>query len=75
MSKSGCPSMIFDPSDEYMHATPYRGGYIVTDHGEHMGFIKKLKAGWRIEASYRDTSGSWYKACVRAAEFLEGMGK
>lgn len=41
--------MLADANDVYFQLQPYRGGYIVTDHGTHIGYIKKVKAGWQTK--------------------------
>ena len=56
---------------ERMILTPQAGGWHVTDSGEYMGFVKKLKKGWKIDAAGKDTSGRHFQACKKATELLD----
>jgi hypothetical protein len=48
-----------------------RGKWFVTDHGEAMGSVQKLKAGWKIDAMHQGKSGREYDACAKAAALLD----
>ena len=36
-------------NSDFLYCQPSRGGYIVELRGEYMGYVKKLKAGWKLE--------------------------
>lgn len=56
---------------DFLAATPYKGGWIVTERGEHMGFIKKLKSGWKLDPLGHDRRGRFYQACERASRLID----
>lgn len=48
---------------------PNRGEWIVSYQGEHMGSVKKLKSGWKLNGMY--SGGRWEAALKRATELLD----
>ncbi len=58
-------------TDDFLRALPSRGGWIVEYRGEYLGEVKRLKAGWRIDALHKVTSGRTYDLLVRATELLD----
>jgi hypothetical protein len=58
-------------TDDFLHAQPHEGGWIITYRGEYLGSVKKLKAGWRIDAVGKSTSGLRYDTLVRATELID----
>jgi len=58
---------LADAEDAYFQLAPFQGGWIVTDHGEHIGHVKHYKAGWKLDG--------WNKAPLkRAVALLEADG-
>jgi RadC-like JAB domain len=58
-------------NDDFLVLQAYRGGWIVTSHGVHMGFVKKLKKGWKIDPVGMRQSGDAYEKCKLATELLD----
>ena len=52
MPWSANTKVLVDANDPFFHVNPYKGGWIVTDHGEHIGSVKKLKAGWTLNPTW-----------------------
>jgi hypothetical protein len=46
---------LADANDVFFQMSPYQGGFIVTNRGEHIGFVKKSKSGWKKDGHYRPT--------------------
>jgi hypothetical protein len=61
-------SMLADAGDVYFQLQPYRGGWIVIDHGTHLGYVRKVKGGWNVKG-YPDS------AMNRACRLLDESGK
>lgn len=59
---------LADADDKFFQLQPYEGGWIVTDHGVHVGSVKKLKGGWKKD-------GYPVSALDRAIRLLEESGK
>lgn len=53
---------------DYTTASPYRGGYIISSHGEHMGTIKKTSKGWKYDPLKMGTDPEGKKLRIAAAE-------
>jgi hypothetical protein len=53
----------------YLDLQPMRGKWIVTQSGEYMGSVRKLKAGWELDAYPR--GGRNEASCRRAADLLQ----
>ena len=66
---SGSKSLL--DAETFTSLQPYKGGWIVTQRGEYMGFVKKLKGGWKIDAHYGATSGRNFEACEFATKLLD----
>ena len=62
---------LVDASDRYFHLTPHKGGYLVTQQGESMGSLKKLKAGWKFDPYYKSMEGRHGEAMRRAAALVD----
>ena len=55
-----------DAADLFFQLQPYKGGWLVVDHGVSCGFVKKLKAGWKKDGY------SYPEALERAVRLLGG---
>lgn len=59
---------LVDASDPFFNLQPNRGGWIVSDHGEYKGSVKKLKSGWKIEGVHGRNDDP---ALIRATVLLD----
>jgi hypothetical protein len=59
---------LVDANDRYFNLQPYRGGWIVTSNGVHMGFVKKTAKGWTLDHAF---SRGAEEALARAARLLD----
>lgn len=56
---------------DLLRAQAYKGGWILVYRGEHLGSVKKLKSGWKIDALGKATSGHLYDVMKRGTELLD----
>lgn len=64
--------VIHDANDRYFHLQPYKGGFIVSNQGEAMGSLKKLKAGWKMSpVGMREESSRQGEALRHAAALAD----
>jgi hypothetical protein len=62
---------LHDASDHYFVVSPYKGGFLVTQQGESMGSLKKLKGGWKFDPYYKSMEGRHGEAMRRAAALVD----
>lgn len=63
---------LVDADDPLFHLTPYRGGWIVVQSGEHIGHVKKLKRGWVVSPPW--ATGRQKQLLDRACQLLDASG-
>jgi hypothetical protein len=62
---------IHDVQNRYFHLQPYKGGFIVSNQGEMMGSLKKLKAGWKFDPIGKQMVGRWGETLRHAAALVD----
>lgn len=56
--------------DPFLQLQSHKGGFLVVDHGEAIGSIKKLKAGWTMSPTW--AAGRQKETLERAMALVDG---
>jgi hypothetical protein len=66
---------LVDAGDRYFNLQPYKGGWIVTVNGVHMGTVKKLKSGWVMDRYAGPSARPHFERAIRLLDEHFGVAR